>query len=113
MERFQASPTYPQQFNADEAPWRPLNGTAVAVAPPEEYTHSALSIAVDASGEDITYVRHNSADAVFFVPERYHYVSGSAYTHDIADWGLDLAGIGAQFDAYPYWDPHSLTFLDN
>jgi hypothetical protein len=96
MERFQDSPSSPQ-FNQDHDLSRRVNYTIAAQSPAQEHTHGSSSIVVNQGHEDMKYAVRHSADVVVFAPEPQYHVPASAYAHDVAAPGNDLASIGMQF----------------
>jgi hypothetical protein len=113
MERFQASFSYHQWLSVYQVQARQLNGTMITQTPSQVNPHGASSITADADGEVTNgdyYAPSNSADTIIFVPEQLYNVLSSASAHSVADWGSDLAGVGAQFDSYPYQD-HAASFF--
>ena len=110
-ERFHASSSDHQWLSAYQIQARQLDGTVITQTPSQVNPYKGSSIAADAGSEYRMYPQHNSADTIVFAPDQQSYIPDFTYAH-IADWGNGLAGIGTQFDSYPYWD-HTVSSYIN
>ena len=95
-----------------------VNGTAITDFASREYISYASSIVAK---HDIRVTNGHlhalnnatpSIDAVVFASDHQYNVLPSTYAADVADRGSDLAGVGVQFESYPYWDHTTSSYID-
>jgi hypothetical protein len=98
--------------HAQSSQAQPIDGTVITDFASREYFSYASSIAAKS---DVGFTNgnlhapSNAVDAVVFAPDHQYNVSASAYAHNVSDCGL--AGVGVQFESYPYWDHTTSPYI--
>jgi hypothetical protein len=107
MDRFQGPGVHKLYTNTYHTKMLPFNGNVTTRSPSPEYTHPTSSLVEDPD-DVITnghwYVSNNSEEAIAIGPKKQGNLSSSELAGNNLRQGSDLAGVGVQFESYPWPD---------